>query len=191
MKKTLVIAAIVAGSTAATVFAHGGATGIVKERMDAMANMGKAMKSITPMMQGTAAYDAGAVKRAAAVFEKHSGEAMTKLFPEGTGGKPSEAKDVVWNNWAEFSELAEQLSIAAKGLSKAADNGLMGSGAMSSGNMMGGNSGMMGSSGMMGGGMMPGAMNAEHIGSMPADGAFAMVAQTCSACHSKFRAESK
>ena len=37
MKKTLVIAAIIASSTAATVLAHGGATGIVKERMDAMA----------------------------------------------------------------------------------------------------------------------------------------------------------
>ena len=92
MKKTLVIAAIIASSTAATVLAHGGATGIVKERMDAMASMGKAMKSITPMMQGTAAYDAGAVKRAASVFEKHSGEAMTKLFPEGTGGNPPKQK---------------------------------------------------------------------------------------------------
>ena len=71
----------------------------------------------------------------------------------------------------------------------AADNGLHGDG-----HMMGGQSGMMGSnmmgdsSGMMGGGMMMGdGVSAEHIGQMPADGAFMMVTQTCSACHDRYR----
>jgi cytochrome c556 len=44
---------------------------------------------------------------------------------------------------------------------------------------------------MMGGGMMQGAMTADDIAGMPVDGAFAMVSQVCSACHTKFRAESK
>jgi len=61
---------------------------------------------------------------------------------------------------------------------------------MSSGAMMGGSS-MMGGGTMMGGGMMQGAMTADDIAGMPVDGAFAMVSQVCSACHTKFRAESK
>lgn len=194
MKKTFVISALVAGSTAIAALAHGGATGIVKDRMDAMANMGKAVKAVSPMMQGSATYDAAIVKRAAAVFLQHSGEAMTQLFPEGSGGKPSEAKGTIWRDWEGFADLAAQLGIASQGLAAAADNGLMGdaSSDMSAGSMMGDNAGMMGDgTGMMGSGMMGGAMTVEQISAMPADGAFAMVTQTCSACHTKFRMESK
>jgi cytochrome c556 len=197
MKKITVIAAMIATSTAVAAFAHGGAAGIVKERMDAMANMGKAVKAVTPMMRGEVAYDADAVRQAAETFSRHAGEAMTSLFPEGSEGAPSEAKEAIWSKWDEFSALADQLGVFAEGLAGAADNGLMasGDGAMSSDTMMGGGSGMMGGgSGMMGGGtgMMGGAgMTAETIAQMPADGAFTMVTQVCSACHTQFRAESK
>ena len=95
MKKTTVLAAIVATSTALTAFAHGGATGIVKDRMDAMADMGKAVKAVTPMMRGEIDYDADVVRRAAATFSRHAGDSMTELFPEGSGGMPSEAKDAI------------------------------------------------------------------------------------------------
>jgi len=121
---------------------------------------------------------------------------MTQLFPEGTGGAPSEAKETVWSQWEEFSELAEQLGVFAEGLAGAADNGLMsssaGAGMMGSGAMMG-NSTMMGSGTMMGGGAMMGGerMTAAQVASMPADGAFTMVTQVCSACHTKFRTESQ
>ena len=190
MKKTTILAAIVASSTALTAFAHGGATGIVKDRMDAMAEMGKAVKAVTPMMRGEAAYDADVLRQAAATFSRHAGEAMTQLFPEGTGGAPSEAKETVWTQWEEFSELAERLGVIAEGLAGAADNGLMssngGAGMMGNGAMMG-NSAMMGGGAMMDGGMM----TAEQIASMPADGAFTMVTQVCSACHAKFRTESQ
>ena len=190
MKKTTILAAIVASSTALTAFAHGGATGIVKDRMDAMAEMGKAVKAVTPMMRGEAAYDADVLRQAAATFSRHAGEAMTQLCPEGTGGAPSEAKETVWTQWEEFSELAERLGVIAEGLAGAADNGLMssngGAGMMGNGAMMG-NSAMMGGGAMMDGGMM----TAEQIASMPADGAFTMVTQVCSACHTKFRTESQ
>jgi cytochrome c556 len=52
--------------------------------------------------------------------------------------------------------------------------------------MMGGNS-MMGTET----GVMRGAMISDDIAAMPVDGAFAMVSQVCSACHTQFRAESK
>jgi cytochrome c556 len=32
-------------------------------------------------------------------------------------------------------------------------------------------------------------MSVEHIGQMPADGAFVMMTQVCSACHDRFREE--
>lgn len=188
MKKTTVIAAIIASSTALAAFAHGGATGVVKERMDAMADMGKAVKAVTPMMRGEIAYDADVVRQAAATFSRHAGETMTNLFPEGTGGAPSEAKDSVWTKWEEFSELAEQLGVVSEGLAGAADNGMMasGGGAASTDTMMGGASGMMG-----GADTTESTMTVAQIAEMPVDSAFTMVTQVCSACHTKFRAESK
>lgn len=182
MKKTTVLATLIATSTAFAALAHGGATGIVKERMDAMADMGKAVKAITPMMRGETDYDAKVVRQAAATFSRHAGESMTDLFPEGSGGMPSEAKDAIWSKWAEFSALAGQLGIVSEGLAGAADNGLMGGGS----GMMGSGSGMMGGSGAMGR-----AMTAAQISEMPVDGAFTMLTQVCSACHTQFRAESK
>lgn len=196
MKMTTVLAAIIASSTALAAFAHGGATGVVKERMDAMADMGKAVKAVSPMMRGEIAYDADVVRQAAAIFSRHAGETMINLFPQGTGGAPSEATDAVWTKWEEFSELAEQLGVVSEGLAGAADNGMMASagGAVSTDTMMGGGSGMTGEgSSMMGGGssMMASTMTVAQISEMPADGAFTMVTQVCSACHTKFRAEKK
>ena len=181
-------------AAAATAYAHGGATGIVKERMDAMGAMGNAVKTIAPMMRGEAEYDANVVRSAAETFKAHAGIEMTRLFPEGSGGAPSEARGEVWTNWDEFAEIAKQLEIYAKGMAAAAENGLVpaDSSAVKAEATMGGATELMGgTSDMMGGAMMQGAMTVDDISAMPADGAFAMVSQACSACHTKFRAESK
>lgn len=193
MKKTTIIAALIVTSAAAAAFAHGGATGIVKQRMDAMSAMGKAVKAIVPMMRGETDYDENTLRSSAETIKNHAGSELTELFPEGSGGAPSETKDVVWTSWSEFSELAEQLEIYADGLARAAGNGMSTKGqtGMSSGAMMGGDSMMGSSSGMMGGGMMQVTMTADEIAAMPVEGAFAMVSQVCSACHTSFRAESK
>lgn len=187
MKKSTFLAAVIASSTALAAFAHGGATGVVKERMDAMADMGKAVKTIAPMMRGEIAYDANVVRQAAETFSRHSGDAMTGLFPEGTGGAPSEAKDGVWSRWEEFSELAERLGVYAEALADSADIGLMAAGGegMTADTMMGG-AGMMGGATMMGEGA-----TTEQLAGMPADAVFTMLTQACSACHTQFRSESK
>ncbi len=66
-------------------------------------------------------------------------------------------------------------------------SGMMGQDTMMGGNSMMSQGGMMGSGGMMGNaGHMA---DPEMLAQMPADGLFNMVAQTCSACHSKFRVE--
>lgn len=192
MKSTKLGLALAATLTASFALAHGGATGIVKERMDGMVAMQKAVKAITPIMRGQVGYDAGAVRAFATSVEEHSGEAMTKLFPEGSGGKPSEAKDQVWSDWEGFEKLAMELEILGQALSEAADNGL------SSQVASGANSSMMSSSMMDGqsalGGMMgqsdTNMMNTDMLATLPAGALFTRISQTCSACHTKYRAES-
>ena len=176
--------------------AHSGATGVVKERMDAMVDLGDEMKRLTPMMRGQTEYDPEIVRGAADTMIGHAGSAMTELFPEGSNGKPSEALDAIWEDWDEFAALAEALRANAEGMKLAADNGLAGPGDMPGGGMMGtGQSMMGGGQGMMGTGqgMMSGnqtqMMSPELLADMPVNAGFMAVTQTCSACHQKFRAE--
>lgn len=210
--RTILGAGAIGLASIAVAYAHGSATGIVKERMEAMESMGDAVKKLAAMMRGETEYSAASVKAEAGTIRQHAGEAITKLFPEGSAGEPSEARPEIWSNWDEFSALATQLETLAGGLEAAAGNGLMhGNGGPGAGNMMGQGSGMMGSgsgmmgggSGMMGGGMMGsgspmaggglmganGVPDADALAAMPADGVFAMTVQTCSACHTKYRAE--
>lgn len=190
MKNTTLLLSLFAASAASLVWAHGSATGIVKERMDGMVVMSKATKAITPMMRGNVEYNAKAIRDYARTIEEHAGEAMTKLFPEGSGGMPSEAKDDVWTDWEQFEVLAMQLENLGKGLAQAAENGLAESVSEegASTNMMG-TSSVMGTGGMMGQNMN-GMLDIEMLAQMPADAVFAKVGQACSACHTKFRAES-
>ena len=190
--RAILIAGAMMIATGGLAFAHGGATGIVKERMDAMTDMKNAVKTLTAIMRGETAYDAGTVKKEAAVIRSHAGEAMTKLFPADSDNTNSEAKQEVWSNWDGFTALAERLETLATGLEAAAENGLMSEGVPGEGHgmsdMMGtGASGMMGGNSMMGG--ETGMPDAGMLASMPVDGVFTMMTDTCSACHTKYRQE--
>ena len=179
-------------------FAHSGATGMMKERMDAMGEMGDEMKRLAPMIRGQTEYDPDVVRSAADTMIGHAGTQMTELFPEGSNEKPSEALDAIWEDWEEFAALAEALRTSAEGMKLAADNGLAGPGDMPGGSMMGTGNGMMGGNKTMmgsGQGMMGSAparmMSTEMLAEMPVNAGFMAVTQTCSACHQKFRAEDK
>ena len=192
--RQLVLGGAAIASLSAAAFAHSGATGVVKERMDAMKSMGDAIKRIQPMMSGETGYDEAAVREAAQAIAAEAGKAMTGKFPEGSNEHPSETLPRTWEEWDRFTALATQLETAAQGLALASGNVLHGAGHMMSGqsglmggNMMGDSSGMMGNGMMMSDGAMPQGMTAEQIGQMPADGAFMMVTQTCSACHDRYR----
>lgn len=202
--RTLGIAAAGIVLSGLAAYAHGGATGIVEERMEAMESMGKVMKTLTPIMLGDRKYDAETIRKGAAKILSHSGAALTDMFPEGSLQKASEAKPEIWNRWDDFEALAARLEVLAEGLGNAAGNGLMmargsapgagspmarGGGMMGSGGMMG-TGPMMGSQGMMGGTRLP-MFDPDQLAKMPADGVFNMVAQTCSACHSQFRVEKR
>ena len=189
----LVASALALGASFA--FAHGGATGIVKERMELMENIGTAMKTLNAIFKGERDYDPEAVRAAAAAIRDHAGENMTKLFPENSLDKPTETLPAVWQQWDEFEALAGALAAYSDALFKAADNargpgaGMMGQGQGQG--MMGQGQGMMGQ-GMMGQGqgmMGAGGPDAEALAAMPPDAAFMHTAQTCNACHTKFRAK--
>lgn len=196
MNARIWMTALVASSVGLAALAHSGATGVMKERMDAMGEMGDEMKRLAPMMRGQTEYDPDVVRNAADTMIGHAGAQMTELFPEGSNGEPSEALDTIWEDWEEFAALAEALRTTAEGMKLAADNGLAGPGEMPGGGMMGTGQTMMGGNQPMmgaGQGMMGGAptqmMTTEMLAEMPVNAGFMAVTQACSACHQKFRAE--
>jgi cytochrome c556 len=174
-------ACVIAVGAATAALAHGSATGIVKERMDGMIVLRDSMKAMGPMMLGKTEYDGAVVRARASAIRQHSGEALSSLFPQGSGGMPSEATDAVWEDWERFTMISNRLETLAVALEAGAGNGLMKDGM---GGMM--NSGTMQE--MMAGGMsMP--MDEGQLAAMPADALFTMIGNTCSACHEKFRAK--
>lgn len=93
--------------------AHEEATGVVKERMDLMETQKDAMKVIGAMAKGQVPFDAGDAAAAAKEIET-TAKKIPDLFPEGTGGYPSEAKPEVWTQWDKFTGDADGLETAAK-----------------------------------------------------------------------------
>lgn len=70
---SMILAGIAMGAvSAAPVFGHDGATGVVKERMDTMKSIGKAMKGLSAMVKGERAYDAAEVKTLATSIQSKS-----------------------------------------------------------------------------------------------------------------------
>jgi cytochrome c556 len=109
------ITATILIAIAGSAFAHGKATGIVRERMDSMVLLGKTMKSLSLMAKSDAQLDKAALETASQTIEDHSGENLTKLFPVGST-KHSDATPLVWSQSDEFAELALKLSELGKSL---------------------------------------------------------------------------
>ncbi|UUX51613.1 cytochrome c [Nisaea acidiphila] len=164
------IFALVLSLAAGLAAAHSGASGVVKERMEAMEAIGAAMKSLAGMLRGATGYDADAVRNAAAKISAHGGEKLTGLFPKDSIDGPSEATPAIWDDWERFSILARRLSEYADALGAAAENERAGH--------------MMGRTGMMSGT----GPSAEMLAAMPPEAAFGHLAQTCKDCHRAFRA---
>ena len=102
--------------------AHSGAQGIVKQRMDSMDAMGKAMKTVGEMLKGTTKFDTMAAAEAARIIAVHADQ-MPDLFPEGSLSGPSEAREEIWSNWGRFTTLANELSGAAGRLAAITEGG--------------------------------------------------------------------
>lgn len=107
--------------SAMAAFGHGGATGIVGERMMGMMMLGEQVKVLAPIADDPGAEDLGKVREAAAMIEMHAGAAMTDLFPEGSIESPSEAKPAIWERWEEFAAYSNRLGDLGRELDKAAE----------------------------------------------------------------------
>lgn len=124
MLKTTGILALGFVAIASAALAHSGARGVVLERMQGMTAMRDIIRDLSPVMQGTAPYDALTVSEAGYVIARHAGETMQVLFPDGSLEGVTYAKPNIWTDWDEFAALAEELRIYGDALSNAAPNGL-------------------------------------------------------------------
>ncbi len=152
----------------ALAIAHGKATGIVKERMDQMVMLKDAMKTLKDELASGGAYDAARVIEAARIVERHSGQAMTAKFPEGST-QHSKALPDVWTDTYGFATLADELEAAAAAMATAALNGTT---TPATGGIVS----------LFSAGPSPDELSRLH----PFE-AFKAAAGTCSTCHRKFR----
>ncbi len=166
MYKQLTIA-IAALGCATAVLAHDTATGIVKERMDGMVVLSKAMKTVLAETQ-SAAPNPDVIKQAAQAMQDHAGDTMTKRFPKGSLDHPSEATEAIWQDWDRFTFLASQLDLKAKGLALAAANPISNKTVQSRDNFM-----------------------LMDFATMGPDEVFTLIGMNCKACHQDFRVKKK
>ncbi len=124
--RTLGIATICAtltiGGLIQSAASHTGATGIVKERMDDMASMGKALGAVADMFKGKRKFDPKVVSQTGDILIEHS-KSLASLFPNtkaSRGSVHSEALPSVWEKNDEFNELAKSLAEKAQNLKVAA-----------------------------------------------------------------------
>ncbi len=109
--RTILITVTLASSMAVAAFAHKNVTGIIKERMDGMMAMGKALGSVADMFKGKTKYDAAKVGSAAEIVLGHAVN-IDKLFPDTKAsreGKGSDALPVVWEKRDVFLAMAKEL----------------------------------------------------------------------------------
>lgn len=121
MRKALIFTLIMS-VVGANAFAHSGATGIVKERMDAMSSIGKNVKNIFSMLKGKSEYDLKAIANSSNQISIHA-EGFPKLFPEGSTQHPSEAAPAIWKRPDDFLKSAKNLQDFANELSLLAKPG--------------------------------------------------------------------
>ncbi|TYC49295.1 cytochrome c [Rhodobacterales bacterium] len=116
----IIIAAVF---TVGTAWAHGGASGVVKERMDAMSEIGANMKTIGKTLKAGGPVERNKISAAAGIVASHGGKELTNLFPEGSLHEPTEASPEIWREWSRFSEYAGSLRSSALELKELTEAG--------------------------------------------------------------------
>ncbi|WP_428244011.1 c-type cytochrome [Gynuella sp.] len=101
--------------------AHGSENEQVKQRQDVMESYEDYLKAIGKMFRGQKEYDASVVKAGAEQMRDHSGSYLLSLFPSASEDKGSHAKSLIWEQWDDFSDQANDLQKAAAGLAANAD----------------------------------------------------------------------
>ena len=99
------------------VLAHEGATGVVKDRMDMMERMAKAMKDIRRHI--VESRDFPSIAREATRIAA-SAQRLPQLFPPGSNGRPSDALVSIWQQSPKFQAEADRLYQEANKLAQSA-----------------------------------------------------------------------
>ena len=89
-------------------FAHSGASGIVKERMDNMKAIAGQMKVLGDMMKGEATFDHQAAKQATEALLEHASH-VAKVFERRNLDHPTEALPLIWEDWEGFTAIAAEM----------------------------------------------------------------------------------
>ena len=110
---TSILILMLIAAIAAPVFAHEGAKGIVKERMDVMKSIGAAMKTIGKTIRGDTPFVGQEIEKAAAGIARH-GARISQLFPAGSHDRVSEASPRIWQDFAGFHASAEKMVATAR-----------------------------------------------------------------------------
>lgn len=110
---------VVSSLLTSRVLAHKGATGVVKERMDLMDEIGDNMKGMKAMVQRKQPFDAAKMAMHAESVRQASMH-IKKVFPEDSLKPPSEALPSIWKDWDKFSSLADKLTAESEKLGEVA-----------------------------------------------------------------------
>lgn len=103
--------------TLGVAYAHQGAKGIVKVRMDAMSAIGKSMKVISETLSGKREFDGALISQEANIISGHA-RVFPDHFKEKTNDKLTEASPKIWEDPATFKKLSNDLANYAKRLSE-------------------------------------------------------------------------
>ena len=122
LKKVVVLIILLGPGSSLNLSAHDGATGVVKQRMEAMSDMGDAMKAMASMVKGKQAFDPAIFIQSGETIIEHS-EMMPKLFPAGSMEGKSEALPAIWQEWDDFVSLGYRTKTDAEELVQMAQDG--------------------------------------------------------------------
>jgi len=107
--------AIVASCVALAHEGHEHATGVVRERMELMTDMGKRLLATSKRLRANKELDR--IPPDARAIQEMAGK-ISSLFPPGSTQSPTAAKPVVWQQFDDFAEKARKLQTEAEKLSK-------------------------------------------------------------------------
>lgn len=113
-----VIIAVLFSALAFYSYAHSGATGVVKERMD---NFKESKRSMKLMKNAIKENDHSLVARESEKLVRW-GEVMHTYFPEGSNQKPSEALPIIWQEWSRFEDHRVEYLQHAEALMRSAES---------------------------------------------------------------------
>jgi cytochrome c556 len=118
----IITLSVVAAAMMSAALAHEGhdhATGVVRERMELMTDMGKRLLASSKRLRANKDLDS-VTSEARAILEAAS--KVTALFPAGSTQSPTAAKPAVWQEWGDFAAKAKNLEKESEKLMNTSTN---------------------------------------------------------------------